>query len=120
MASIYVQYNFFAISQPALVMYPIIGLGLGLAAEIIPADLRQHLISMTSGYDLPQHFINGLTVEEASIERPENPQRFDRWTDPDGVTWVWDQPRAADGTYGQDDPATEPVESALQWLPVDP
>jgi hypothetical protein len=32
---------------------------------------------------------------------------------------VWDQPRAADGTYLADDPETEVVESALQWLPVE-
>ena len=34
--------------------------GLGLAAEMIPADLQQHLITMASGYDLPQRFIDGL------------------------------------------------------------
>jgi hypothetical protein len=36
--------------------------GLGLAAEMIPADLQQHLISMASGYDLPQRFIDGLNA----------------------------------------------------------
>jgi hypothetical protein len=34
--------------------------GLGLAAEMIPADLQQHLVAMASGYDLPQRFIDGL------------------------------------------------------------
>jgi hypothetical protein len=32
---------------------------------------------------------------------------------------VWDQPRAEDGTYLADDPATEVIESALQWLLVE-
>jgi hypothetical protein len=32
---------------------------------------------------------------------------------------VWDQPRAEDGTYLVDDPATPAVESALQWLPME-
>ena len=33
---------------------------------MIPADLQQYLISMASGYDLPQRFIDGL--------QPQNPQ----------------------------------------------
>jgi hypothetical protein len=71
-----------AIAQAAPVLHLMIGVGLGqaaqgdvrtfleawelgLAAEMIPADLRQYLISMASGYDLPQRFIDGL--------QPQNP-----------------------------------------------
>lgn len=53
---------------------------------------------------------------EPGGEFPENPARFDEWVGPDGTVWIFDQPRAADGTYLQDDPATEKVESAMHWI----
>lgn len=55
---------------------------------------------------------------EVNWEWPDAPERFDTFTAPDGSEWVYDQPRAEDGTYATDDPATEVVESALQWLPA--
>ena len=41
-----------------------------------------------------------------------------RYTAPDGSEWVWDQPRNELGQYMQDNPDTEEVESALQWIPA--
>jgi hypothetical protein len=55
---------------------------------------------------------------EPGGQRPTNPQRFDLFTALDGSEWIYDQPRAADGTYAQDDPATEAVESAMRWVRV--
>jgi hypothetical protein len=40
--------------------------GLGMAAQMIPANLQAYLITLASGYDLPQQFIDGL--------QPQNPQ----------------------------------------------
>jgi hypothetical protein len=40
--------------------------GLGMSAQMIPVNLQQYLISMASGYDLPQRFIDGL--------QPQSPQ----------------------------------------------
>jgi hypothetical protein len=53
------------------------------------------------------------TVEHAG--RPDNPKRFDRWTDPEGQVWIFDQPRSTDGSYLADDPDTDEVESRLRW-----
>lgn len=55
---------------------------------------------------------------EPGGQLPPSPQRFDVFTAPDGSQWIYDQPRAADGTYLADDPETEEVESALQWIPA--
>jgi hypothetical protein len=127
------------IAQAAPVLHLMIGVGLGQAAQgdvrtfleawkmglssnIISADLQQHLIAIASGYDLPQKFIDGLSAPDSANAsasgRPENPQRFDRWTDSDGNEWVYDQPRTANGTYAQDNPETEVIESALKWVPA--
>lgn len=57
---------------------------------------------------------------EPGGKRPENPRRGDVFLAPDGSRWVWDQPRAADGTYLADDPETNGVESALQWVRAEP
>lgn len=54
---------------------------------------------------------------EPEWEWPETAERFDVFTAPDGSQWIYDQPRNADGTYLADDPETEEVESALQWIP---
>lgn len=48
---------------------------------------------------------------------PENPKRFDRWSDSEGGQWIFDQPRNPDGSYVADLPETESVESALRWYP---
>jgi hypothetical protein len=55
---------------------------------------------------------------EPEWEWPETPARFEPFTAPDGSQWVWDQPRGPDGTYAQDDPDTEAVESAMRWVRV--
>lgn len=87
----------------------------GLVADELVAALQ--VLAVT--YDLPAEFVAALgAVGNPGWEWPENPERFQQWTAPDGSVWTWDQPRAADGTYLADDPATEAVESALQWLPV--
>lgn len=87
---------------------------LGLVSdELIPATQL-----LAAAHDLPAELIAALAGPPESWNWPENPDRFEQWTAPDGSLWVWDQPRAADGTYLADDPATEVVESALQWLPV--
>lgn len=54
----------------------------------------------------------------ADWEWPENPVRYQRFTAPDGTVYVFDQVRNDDGTFMADDPATEVVESAQQWLPA--
>jgi hypothetical protein len=55
---------------------------------------------------------------EPEWDWPEAPVRFEPFTAPDGSEWIYDQPRAADGAYAQDDPATEAVESAMRWVRV--
>jgi hypothetical protein len=113
-----------------------LGVGLGKAADgdsrvflsawqtarglgLISAELVAGLQMLATQYDLPAEFVVGLAGPRQFWDWPENPQRFDQWTGPDGSRWRWDQPRAADGTYLADDPETEAVESALQWLPVE-
>jgi hypothetical protein len=86
---------------------------------LISPELVTGLQGLAVQYDLPADFVVGLAGPQQFWDWPENPQRFDEWTGPDGSEWVWDQPRAADGTYLADDPETEVVESALQWLPVE-
>jgi len=112
-----------------------LGVGLGKAADgdsrvflsawqtahgigLISPELVQGLQDLATQYDLPPEFVVGLAGPRQFWDWPENPQRGDQWTGPDGSEWVWDQPRAEDGTYLADDPETEEVESALQWLPV--
>jgi hypothetical protein len=113
-----------------------LGVGLGKAADgdsrvflgawqtcrgigLISAELVQGLQDLATLYDLPPEFVAGLAGLRQLWDWPENPARGDEWTGPDGSEWVWDQPRAEDGTYLADDPATPAVESALQWLPVE-
>lgn len=74
---------------------------------------------LAAAHDLPAEFIAALAGPPESWIWPENPERFEQWTAPDGSLWVWDQPRAGDGTYLADDPATPEQESAPQWLPVE-
>jgi hypothetical protein len=111
-----------------------LGVGLGKAADgdsrvflgawqsarslgLISAELVTAVQTLATHHDLPAEFVAGLG--EQPWQWPENPQRGDEWTAPDGSRWRWDQPRAADGTYLADDPATPEQESALQWLPVE-
>jgi hypothetical protein len=113
-----------------------LGVGLGKAADgdsrvflgawqtcrgigLISAELVQGLQDLATLYDLPPEFVAGLAGLRQLWDWPENPARGDEWTGPDGSEWVWDQPRAEDGTYLADDPATEVIESALQWLLVE-
>jgi hypothetical protein len=113
-----------------------LGVGLGKAADgdsrvflsawqtargvgLIPPEMVQGLQVLAVHFDLPADFVAGLAGPTEVWAWPESPQRGDEWTGPDGSRWRWDQPRAEDGTYLADDPATETVESALQWLPVE-
>jgi hypothetical protein len=113
-----------------------LGVGLGKAADgdsrvflsawqtarglgLISAELVAGLQMLATQYDLPPEFVAGLAGPQQQWNWPLNPARGDEWTGPDGSRWRWDQPRAADGTYLADDPETEAVESALQWLPVE-
>jgi len=113
-----------------------LGVGLGKAADgdsrvflsawqtargigLIAPELVQGLQMLATQYDLPAEFVVGLAGPRQLWDWPENPQRGDQWTGPDSSEWVFDQPRAADGTYLVDDPETEVVESALQWLPAE-
>ena len=113
-----------------------LGVGLGKAADgdsrvflgawqtarglgMIPSELVQGLQELATQFDLPPEFVAGLAGPRQLWAWPENPARGDEWTGPDGSRWVWDQPRGDDGQYLADDPATEEVESALQWLPVE-
>jgi hypothetical protein len=113
-----------------------LGVGLGKAADgdsrvflsawqtarglgLIPPELVQGLQDLATHFDLPAEFVAGLAGPRQLWDWPENPARGDEWTGPDGSEWVWDQPRAEDGTYLADDPATEVIESALQWLLVE-
>lgn len=90
-------------------------LGLGL----ISSELVDVLQGLAVQFDLPAEFVAGLAGPQQLWEWPDNPERFQRWTGPDGSEWVWDQPRdPATGQYLPDDPETDAVESALQWLPA--
>jgi len=89
------------------------------ALGLVSDDLISATQLLAAAHDLPAEFIAALAGPPESWSWPENPERFEQWTAPDGSLWVWDQPRAADGTYLADDPATEAVESMLQWLPVE-
>jgi hypothetical protein len=113
-----------------------LGVGLGKAADgdsrvflgawqtcrgigLIAPELVTGLQMLATQYDLPAEFVVGLAGAQQQWNWPPNPARGDEWTGPDGSRWRWDQPRAVDGTYAPDDPETEAVESALQWLPVE-
>ncbi|MEN9766865.1 MAG: hypothetical protein RLZZ32_825 [Cyanobacteriota bacterium] len=89
--------------------------GLGL----VSAELVASTQAAAEAHDLPAEFIAGLARAQQEWDWPESPERGDEWSGPDGSRWRWDQPRAADGTYLADDPATPEQESALQWLPVE-
>jgi hypothetical protein len=86
---------------------------------LVPAEFEAGMQALAVHFDLPPEFIVGLAGPQQQWNWPPNPARGDEWTGPDGSRWRWDQPRAADGTYLADDPETEAVESALQWLPVE-
>ena len=90
--------------------------GAGLVADELVAGLQM----LATQHYLPASFVAGLgAVGNPEWEWPENPARFQRWTAPDGSEWVYDQPRdPATGQYLPDDPETDAVESALQWLPA--
>ena len=88
--------------------------GIGLISPELVAGLQM----LATQFALPAEFVAGLAGPQQQWDWPENPQRFQQWTGPDGSEWIWDQPRLSDGTYAPDNPATEAVESALQWLPV--
>jgi hypothetical protein len=88
-------------------------------AGLVTAELVAATQAAAEAHDLPPEFIAGLAGPQQEWDWPENPERFDEWTGPDGSQWVWDQPRASDGTYLADDSATPEQESALQWLPVE-
>lgn len=88
--------------------------GIGLVSPELVAGLQV----LATQFDLPPEFVAGLAGPQQQWNWPENPQRFLRWTGPDGSEWMFDQPRLSDGTYAPDDPATPQQESALQWLPV--
>lgn len=118
-------------AAPALAMA--LSVGLGKAADgdsrvflsawqtargqgLVSAGLVEALQIMATAHDLPAKFVAGLG--DHPWQWPADPQRGDEWTAPDGSRWRWDQPRDAQGQYLPDDPATEAVESALQWLEV--
>lgn len=118
-------------SVPALAMALSVGLGkaadgdsrvflaawqAGRAGGLIPAALVEQTQQLATQHDLPPEFITGLG--DQPWQWPPNPERGDEWTAPDGSHWRFDQPRDAQGQYLPDDPATEAVESALQWLEV--
>jgi len=86
---------------------------------LVSGELISAAQLLAAAHDLPAEFIAALAGPPESWSWPENPERFEQWTAPDGSLWVWDQPRAADGTYLADDPATPEQESELQWLPVE-
>ena len=116
-------------------LYLALGVGLGKAADgdsrvfltawqtarasgLIDGGLAAQIQQLATAHDLPAEFIAGLG--DQPWQWPENPQRGDEWTAPDGSRWRWDQPRDAQGQYLADDPGTEVVESALKWLEVMP
>jgi hypothetical protein len=111
-----------------------LGVGLGKAADgdsrvflgawqsarplgLISSELVTGVQMLATQHDLPAEFVAGLGDQQ--WQWPEAPSRGDEWTGPDGSQWVFDQPRASDGTYLADDPATPEQESRLQWLPVE-
>lgn len=113
-----------------------LGVGLGKAADgdsrvflgawqsarslgLIAPELVTAVQALAVTHDLPAEFVAGLGGPQREWDWPEDPERGDEWTGPDGSLWVWDQPRAEDGTYLADDPATPEQESALQWLPME-
>lgn len=90
----------------------------GRTGGLIPAALVAQIHQLATAHDLPPEFIAGLG--DQPWQWPENPQRGDEWSAPDGSRWRWDQPRDAQGQYLADDPGTEVIESALRWLEVTP
>jgi hypothetical protein len=86
---------------------------------LVPAEFEAGMQALAVHFDLPAEFIAGLAGPQQQWNWPPNSARGDEWTAPDGSRWRWDQPRASDGTYLPDDPATPEQESALQWLPVE-
>jgi len=89
------------------------------AAGLVADELVQALQTLAVAHDLPSEFVAALgAVGNPGWEWPEDPERFQQWTAPDGSVWRWDQPRDAQGQYLTDDPATEESESALRWIPV--
>lgn len=89
------------------------------AAGLVADELVTALQTLAVAHDLPAEFVAALgAMGNPGWEWPEVPVRHERWQAPNGSWWVWDQPRAADGTYLADDPATPESESALRWLPV--
>lgn len=118
-------------SVPALAMALSVGLGkaadgdsrvflaawqAGRAGGLIPVALVAQIQQLATQHDLPPEFVAGLG--DQPWQWPEDPERGDEWIAPDGSRWRWDQPRDAQGQYLPDDPDTEAVESALQWLEV--
>lgn len=118
-------------AAPALAMA--LSVGLGKAADgdsrvflsawqaargqgLVSTGLVEALQLLATAHDLPAEFVAGLG--DHPWQWPANPERGDEWTAPDGSRWRWDQPRDAQGQYLPDDPATEAVESVLQWLEV--
>jgi hypothetical protein len=88
-------------------------------AGLVAPELVTALQMMATSHDLPPEFVAGLAGPPQLWAWPEAPSRGDDWTGPDGSRWAWDQPRASDGTYLADDPATPGQESALRWIPVE-
>ena len=88
------------------------------SAGLVAVELVAAVQALAVEHDLPEEFIAGLG--DPPWQWPEDPQRFDQWTAPDGSVWVFDQPRDAQGQYLADNPETDVVESALQWLEVQP
>lgn len=82
---------------------------------LISDELVARVQELGEAHHLPEAFVAALG---GGWKFPESGVRFERWTAPDGSVWVWDQPRGPNGQYLADDPETEEVESALQWLPV--
>lgn len=89
------------------------------AAGLVADELVQSLQALAVAHDLPAEFVAALgAVGNPDWQWPENPERFDQWTAPDGSVWRWDQPRDEQGQYVADDPATAESESALRWIPL--
>ena len=89
------------------------------SAGLVADELVAALQALAEAHDLPAEFVAALgAVGNPGWEWPENPERFQQWTAPDGSVWRWDQPRDGQGQYLSDDPATPESESALRWLPV--
>ena len=89
------------------------------SAGLVDDGLVTALQDLAVTYDLPPEFVAALgAVGNPGWEWPEDPERFDEWSAPDGSVWRWDQLRDAQGQYLADDPATPESESALRWIPV--